>query len=400
VTPDTWFFRGLAIHFVDAAAAIDSYREANALRARQHGFYPQAVLHLARARNQQLYSTRSLEPFSEAQASLRQLAEQGYYEALPYYYLSIAHRLAAEIYKGSEGTRDQLVAENYTQALDWARRGQQVDPADDRPITAEAECLESMGRYAEAIEARDRAIAVADAEVKRCEAYHYRWRLYYWTGNLEAALADVDAHAICDPNSPAYAHVYPALLQAETGDWPAALAHARALAADAPRSAQAVLWSATCLRLLGQPQEAADLLVSKADTVNYAAGLMPPQTEAWVHALYTYCQEGGALTTLEELAGQSPTPWKLLSEAYFHAAAMRLADGDRAGALHAFQRAYRSFDGEERYTYQAKLFCVQMQKNLAWPPWIPVSYSSGPGGLADPTAAESLTSAPEERNSP
>jgi len=404
LTPDAWFFRGLAIHFADSAEAINSYREANAARVREHGFYPQAVLHLARARNQQLYSTRSLEAFPEARASLQQLAEQGYYEALPYYLLSIAQRLAAEIYKGSQGTRgDQPVTENYVQALDWARRGQQVDPTDDRPISAEAECLESMGLYAEAIAARTRAIAVADAQIKRCEGYHYRWRLYYWTGDLDAALADVQAHAACDPNSPYYAHVYPALILAEMGDWPAALAHARALADDAPHNAQAVLWSATCLRLLGQPAEAAELLAARADAVDYAANLVPPQTETWVRALYSYCLAGGDTTSLEELAQQTPAPWKLSGEAHFHAGAQRLAEGDRGGALEAFQKAYQSFDSEERYTYQARLICVQMQKTLAWPQWIAVSWRGVPGGWADPTVAEPTTPAPdepEERKSP
>lgn len=401
LTPDAWFFRGLAVHFTDPAAAIESYREANALRARQHAFYPQAVLNLARARNQQLYSTRTLDAFPEAAASLRQLVDQGYYEAYPYYLLSIAHRLAAEIYTGSENTRgDQPVVDHYAQALEWARRGQQAYPTDDRPISAEAECLESMGQDAEAIVARTRAIAVADAEVKRCEGFHYRWRLYYWTGDLEAALGDVTAHAACDPQSRFYAHVYPALIQAERGDLPAALAHARALAADAPGSAQAVLWSATCLRLLGQPEEAAALLASKADTVDYAAELVPPQTAEWVRALYAFCREGGELTALDPLAQAATAPWKLSAEAYFHAAALRLAAGDRVGALAGFQQAYRSFDGEERYTYHAKLICVQMQKNMEWPPWITVSWKPTPGGSADLTAARPVVSALEERTGP
>ncbi len=400
-SPDAWFFRGLAVHFEDPATAIDSYREANAVRARQHAFYPQALLHLARARNQQLYSLRSLEPFPETQASLRLLAEQGYYEAFPYYLLSITYRLAAEMYKGSEGTRTDSAGEYYAQALDWARRGQGVDPSDDRPVTAEAECLESMGRYEDAIAARSRAIAVANADVKRCEGYHYRWRLHYWEGDLAAATADMHAHAACAPDNPFYAHVFPALLAAETGDLPLALTHARALASKT--SAAAVLHSAMCLRLLGHGTEARELLAVRAEDVDYAADLDPPQTEEWMRALYEYCLADGSTESLEALARQSATPWKLSGEAFFHAGAMRLAEGDRSGALGAFQRAYRSFDGEERYTYLARLICVQMQKNLAWPPWVSVSLSGAPAAAderADPTAAKSATAAFEERSAP
>jgi serine/threonine protein kinase len=370
-TPDAWFFRGLAIHFDEPLRAIESYRQAIALRAREHGFYPLAVLHLARARNQQLYTTRSLNAFPEADASLRQLIEHEQYGAYPYYLLSITHRLAAEIYSQNSGARDDaLVAEHFAEALEWARRGQEVEPSYDRPITAEAECLESMGRYAEAIEARTRAITVAAKGRARCEGYHYRWRLYYWTGELEPALEDVAAHAACDPQSRFYAHVYPALLLAEMGRLDDALAHARALADDPPESAQAVLWSATCLRLLGRPEEARALLADRADTVDFTAELIPPQSEEWVRALYAYSLDGGSRATLGSLAEAVAAPRKLWGEADFHAAALALAEGDRAEALESFRRAYHSFDSEERYTYHAKLICTRMRQDPTWPPWI------------------------------
>jgi len=371
---DAWFFRGLAIHFDEPLIAIESYRQANALRAREHAFYPQAVLHLARARNQQLYATRSLDPFPEAEASLRQLVEHEQYGAYPYYLLSIAHRLAAEIYSGSSGIRDDtLVEEHFAEALEWARQGQQIEPTNDRPITAEAECLESMGCYAEAVEARTRAIATAVKERAQCEGHHYRWRLRYWIDNLEAAWEDVEAHAECVPESRFYAHVYPALILAEMGRMPAALAHAHAPADEAPNSAQAVLWSATCLRLLGRAAEADALLAERAAALDFGLELVPPQSEEWVQALYAYCRDGGPLTALEALAEEATSPWKLWGEAHFHAAALRLAWGDRQGALEGFQRAYRSFDGELRYTYHGKLICTKMLQDPDWPSWIRTS---------------------------
>ena len=109
------------------------------------------MLHLARARNQLLYATRSLDGFDETEAALRQLVEQGHYGGYPHYLLSIAHRLAAEIYRGSSGTRDDSLVRGPISRKHSSGRnlGQEADPQKDRPIAAEAECLESMGRYAE-----------------------------------------------------------------------------------------------------------------------------------------------------------------------------------------------------------------------------------------------------------
>jgi serine/threonine protein kinase/predicted Zn-dependent protease len=372
---ESWFFRGLAIHYEDPQAAIESYREANAWKARVRGFYPQAVLHLARAQNQQVYATRSLEAFPEADASLRQLIAHGYYGAYPYYLLSITHRLAAEIYAGSGGTRDDTpVREHYNESLHWARAGQTLEPLNDRPVVAEAECLESMGDYAGAIDARSRALELALRDVARCEEYHYRWRLYFWTGDLDAALADAQAHAACVPGNIQYAHVYPALIHAERGEFDEALTHARAIADEAPNDANAVLWSAACLRLLGQGDEAAALLADRAATIDYTASFSPPQSEQWLRTLYAYCQTGGSLDELYDLADRERAPWKLWGEAEFHAAVLLLSEGDREDAMVHLRRAYRSFDSEMRYTYHAKLLLRKMQQDPAWPGWLRLSW--------------------------
>ncbi len=373
-TADAWFLRGIAIQFEDADTAIESYRQANAWRAREHEFYPQALLHLARARNQQMYSTRSLEPLSDVVSSLEQLAEHGHYEAHPYYLLSIAYRLAAEVYRGSSGAREGSAEEYYARALEWARRGQELAPWFDRCIVAEAECLESMGWFEEAREARDRVIEMATKEIARCESYHYRWRLHYWLGDWDAALEDIDRHAACMPDSLFYAHFYPALVHAERGDRAAALEHARAIADAAPRSARNVLLSAACLRLTGHVEEADSLLAERAATVDFALGLEPFQSTEWMRALYEQSWHGGPIEPLMKLADQIGQPWKLRGEAYFHAAARLLADGDRDQALDRLAKAYRSFDGELRYTFHAKLIYVQMQQNPAWPTWSAVSW--------------------------
>ena len=373
-TADAWFFRGLAIHYHDPAEAIASYRQATTIRARDHDFYPQAVLHLARARNQQLYATRSLDGFSEAKRSLEQLIDNGHDDGYPHYLLSITHRLAAEIYRGSQGTRDDsLVEEHVRQALHFARLGQQVNPTNDRPITAEAECLESMGLLPEAIDARTRALAVASGKMAAWEGHHYRWRLYHWTGSYDKALDDLAACATFDPKCRLYAHVYPALVHAERGDMEAARDHARAIATDAPQDPMAIVWSATCLRLLGARDEATSLLVGARDNVDFKTYATPDRSTDWLQTLYTYCTTGDAATDLEHMVADAPAPWRLWGEAAFHGAAIRLAEGDRVGALEGFLRAYRSFDSERRYTYHAKLLTASMQADRTWPAWIPVA---------------------------
>lgn len=378
LTADAWFFRGLAFHWFDPPAAVESYRQAIALRARDYAFFPQAVLQLARARNQQLYAARCIDGLDEITGSLAQLIAQGHYKAYPYYLLSITHRLAGEVYAGSDGTREDMAVQHFAAALDWARRGRDLDPADERPITAEAECLESMGRYTEAIDARTAALALADTNPERCESRFFRWRLRYWTGDLTGALEDLRWHIDCEPENRFCTHVYPALLYAELGDLQMALQTARSIASKAPGDAQAVLLSATCLRLLGQPAEAQRLLDDRAGDVDFALGLVPPQSARWIRALYLRCQGADNWADLEALAAQSPTPWKLWGELYFHDALRQLAEGDRAAALESLWRAYRSFDGAIRYSYHARLLLVRLENDLAWPPWCEVTWREAP----------------------
>jgi serine/threonine protein kinase len=391
---EAWFFRGLALHFGDPDAAIESYRRACDLRAQQRNFYPQAMLHLARAQNQRLYARRELDQFGEVTASLEQLVRHKLYGAYPYYLLSIAHRLAAEVHHGGAGTRadNSAASRHYELALEWARRGQALDPADDRPIVAEAECLESMGSLAEAIVARTRALAITNADVKRWENLHYRWRLHYWRGELDAARQDLAACASYDPNSFFYRHLYPALIDAEQGAMEAALAHVRAIADEHPGAATAVLWNATGLRLLGRADEAAALLSERVDRVDFGAGLVPPQSPAWMEALYRAMLSDGHVDALLAMAAERPTSWKLWGEAYFHAAARALAAGDRARALEYLDRAYRSFDDDRRYTYHAKLLYVRMRESASWPPWIVLSSTSAPAEPHSGRAAVQVSS--------
>ena len=378
---DTWFFRGLAIHYRDPVAARNSYREANALRVREGKFFPHAALNLARARNQELYKLRDPAVFADAEAALLQLIDLGHYEAQPYYLLSIAHRLVAEVYQASEVTRPEIAAGHFERSLYWAREGQRVDPDNDRSIQAEAHCLESMGEFAAARAARTRAIAVATKDRARCEAYHYRWRLSYWLGDYEAALEDVHTHAACLGDDLVYNHVYPALVLAEMGAMDAALEHAWSPALEQPQRPLAVIWSATTLRLLGRAAEADELLETGLAALDWKSDANPAHPPGWMEALYRACLRMDSPGELESLVADTDQPWVLLAQADFHRAAQSLAAGDRETAETLLASAYRSFDGELGYTYHARLLQTKMQQNPAWPAWISVSWNRSHEGL-------------------
>jgi len=132
-----------------------------------------------------------------------------------------------------------------------------------------------------------------------------RWRLRYWLNDFEGALSDLAVCAKYDPQSPFYARIYPALVLAEMGDYDAAAARVRAVADAQPQSALDVLWAATGLRLLGQADAAGDLLCERAAAgLDFASGLVPPQSEEWVRALYERCRGGSSDEELEALARQ------------------------------------------------------------------------------------------------
>ena len=367
---DEWFFRGLAAHFDRPQLAIEAYKQANQLRASQNSFFPQAILHLARAYNQQMYTTRNDNTFEDAEAILKQLIQQGHYRAYPHYLLSITQRLSGDIRQAAEGQYSTVAQARFRAALEWARLGQAADVNDERPITAEAECLERLGLFQDAIDARTRAIEVAGENPSRCEGYHYRWRLNYWLGNASAAQADIATHAACMPQSEFYAHVYPSWVAADTGDMPRAVSEARAIAQESPDNAQAVLWSAACLRLLGLADEAQSLLEASRTSIRMDANLVPPQTAEWIQSLYELSLGNITMVDALAVADQASEPRKLRAEAFLHAALAALGSADREAAKMMLVQAVNCFDSETRYTYHARALLTRMQMDPQWPNWL------------------------------
>ena len=112
-----------------------------------------------------------------------------------------------------------------------------------------------------------------------------------------------------------------------------------------------------------------------------------------MRTLYAFCQGDEEFDTLEALARDADAPWRLWGEAYFHAAARRLAEGDREAAEKDFTRAYRSFDGELCYTYHARLILTKMQMDHAWPAWMALSLNKRLDGLASADGQRSTSDA-------
>ncbi len=366
---EAWLLRGLFLHNDDVAEAIASYRKARMLRASVGEYFPQASLHLARAHNQRMYKLRRIDAFEEARAALEQIAEDGYYGAYPYYLLSISYRLAGEVYEGNSGVRaDETAAEYFEQSLTWARRGREIDPQSDRPVTAEAECLEHMGRFAEAIEARSLAIQLAQQPSRRCEGYHYRWRLYDWTGDYERAMEDVVAH--CMQDDPFYAHVFPAVLLAESGNFDQAMERSVALFDEAAFGLRGPLHAWTLLNLLGKPDDAQAAAEAGLQETVVSIETEAPEDAAWVRSLYEF-----ATGDLESaiLLGQSegvPSNWKHRAEVWFLAGVKSLADGNRVQAIENLRQAQRCFAGATGSSFRAEWLLRKLELNPDWPTWI------------------------------
>jgi tetratricopeptide (TPR) repeat protein len=381
---EEWFFRALAVHREDAAEALESYRTAAELHAENNLIFPQAEVQLARADNQLMYETRTLDPFEEAESVLRNLMRLKHYRGYPYYLLSITHRLAAEIHLGQPQEFEESEAEErFTEALYWARKGQEHYPNDNRPATAAAMCLERLGRFEEALATRGQAIELARQariDAHECENYRYRWRLHYWLGGLDDALRDLSAYTELLPDAAGsvrasrhrmqYTHLYPALVHAETGNLEGGLELVRAAAEETSSDAQAIVLCAAFLHVLGSPDEAQEMLENHMDDVDFAAGLATYQSAEWVETLYAYAAGEVEFEALEDEVEESPHARRLLGEAHFHAGAKALAAGRRPEARNDFDRAYRSFNGSINLSFSGRIILGKLDSDMHWPRWI------------------------------
>ena len=158
---------------------------------------------------------------------------------------------------------------------------------------------------------------------------------------------------------------------------------------DEPNEAEVVLLAVAGFRLLGHGTDADALLEDRWETVTFSD---PPDRDIppnWLETLYEFCAGEASIEDLEDLAYAEDVPRQTMGEAYFHAATMAIARGDRRKARDGFRRAYRAFDHAMGYTYQGKLFLGMIQNDATWPPWIPAesyqteTHDRGVGTLRD-----------------
>ena len=386
-TAEVWFFRGLALQRDDAAGAVDSYETASKTRSAQNLFFPQADRFIALGINQLMYETLSLDRFDEAESYLKNLILREHYGGYAYYLLSTTYWIAAEIYNASSDPQDaEHAQELLAEALRLARKGQLEYPNDNRPVTAEAVCLESQGKLEMALSARTRAIELAYSDEHTSENLHFRWRLHYWLGQLEDAMDDIEAYKALLPESAEsvqaarltllYTDLFPALVHADGGDIDSARALVRAAGDVSGVDPQAVLLIAAFMRILGAPDEAHDLLLRGRDRVDFSFGLQQYQTAEWIETLYAYALGEASFAELEQLAVVGSHPHRLMGDGHFQAGVQALATGDRVKARTDFDFSYRSLNGSLNYSYIGRLLLRRLADNLDWPGWISVI----PGG--------------------
>ncbi len=369
LTPEAWLFRALALHWDNPIDAIESYGNGIAAMHATGDFFPQAEFHLARGSNQQMSRTRTIGRFLDTEAALAGLIARGHFEDYPYYLLSIAYRLAGEIYDSDMRIRNAAVASGYfDQALQVALAGQEKWPRRVRCFHAEAQCLEILGRYEAAVFARTRAIENADGDLTH-EGYYYRWRLLFWLDRFGEAMQDVEKLQEFVQKNDYYHEVYPALLLAETGDLPGALAHAYAISSRHHAHAQPTLLSASLLRLFGRSDKAAALLARRRDGIDFNKGTDGRRTAQWFEALYDYVSGIRSLASLEELANLNDEPWELLGDLYFHAGIIALQNQDKAAATARFWQSYRTYRGDWGTVSVARALVARLESDSPWPGW-------------------------------
>ena len=145
-------------------------------------------------------------------------------------------------------------------------------------------------------------------------------------------------------------------------------------AAERRPAGRAALYPQLVLRFLGRQADAVKSTWAVRDRVQ----LMPPWLLEWYQHLLDY--NCGMITETEEnlLRAAGKSRWNQC-EANFFIGMTRLADGDRVGAADHFRlsvdtRVYIFFE----YVW-SRAFLARMEKDPAWPPWIPMRENSPKG---------------------
>ncbi|HWL92868.1 MAG TPA: protein kinase, partial [Phycisphaerae bacterium] len=361
------FFRGQALVRLDPLEATKNYRTAERL---SDSFY-QVKLHLARALNHEMYHRRTLENFGEIKRTLEAACILRQKAAYPRYLLSLASRLAGEIYRDLGNAA--LARVNFDAALQSALDAQRVEPDSPQSHTCEAEYWESQGDLVRALGARDRGAEHCKSALDRLELHEYRWRLCYWLGQHDRAMSDLsELVKLCSPTDPKlkwHLHLFPALILADMGRIDESIAKARLLASESPGEFRAIVSAAALLRTHGASDEA-DQLVRDARRKWEASQNKSPAGQARQRLLLLDFFEGhrtwGELTA--EIAKDSSLE-ALMPKAHFTAGCRALAEGDRELAASCFRACEITYDFDD-YCYAGRVFAVRLQGDSTWPNWL------------------------------
>ncbi|QDV89400.1 Serine/threonine-protein kinase PrkC [Phycisphaerae bacterium RAS2] len=365
------FFRGQALVRHRPDEAIGEFR----LAREKRNNYAQAMLHLARALNTKMYHQRRHDTFDEQERVLLNACELQSTHAYPCYLLSITYRLSAEIYERAR-TDSKRRDEHFDWALHWAREAQRREPTSPRGYACEAEYWEAVGDLNRAIDARNRGEPHCRSPDDLAELHEYRWRLYYWLGRHDEALADL--RALQEFTAPGaggqgdarriwFAGLFPALVHLDKGQPEAAERMVRAVADAEPRSARASYSAAAILQLVGRLDEAEQLIAripADAEPLAVMEESAPPD---WERKIRDVCSGRQTLSALRAAADDSMRRNKLLwSAAYFFDGLRKLVDGKQGTAAMLLDACEQTFDYAD-YCYAARVVLGRLQRDSTWP---------------------------------
>lgn len=331
--PEERYLCGMVLVPLDIDRALECLRGAIA----QQPDFTQALLHLGRALNQWLYEERRLDHYDEQTTCLESLCLLRPQSAYPRYLLSLAHRLAAEVHMETAARATSAEADReheqrarllFAKAYEAAKQAQRLEPTSRRGYAAEAEYFEKTGDMYAAIAAWDNAFRYETHWPTRLEVHQYRFRLEWWTVQLDRALWDLEALQLLVPEDPFFTILYPALVLAESQQPALALR-----------------------RLQPERQELED---AAAERVLRATRRLLGETIA-----------AGRVVDFDPAEREPDSTSQEPSEFYF-AGVELLTQGDGPGALRWLDAAVRTYDNEV-YSFHAQALATKLRRRPSWP---------------------------------
>lgn len=366
LSADGYFFLGMARMAWDPEGAVEELGQATKARTN----FVHAYLHQARAINQLMYYLRDLRYYSQAISALK-TAQTFQAGVGPPYLMACCHRIAGEIYAASGRPAEAQRA--FDEAIQAAQEAQRADPGDPLGILAEAQALESRGRFAAAIaayqkmdrpEIRDAKRPADQARRRAMERSSYELRLHYALGRFEAAdaLAKSMRSIVDDPEVDVEVCLLRTLIALAAGGRDAAARVFREeMPRELPRSEMRIQIEAA--RRIVLPD--APALTTGQVTGPYPAGW----SEDWTRRLIEY-QRGAIEWSALECAARVgegdtanraitlPAEQQRMAGACFVDGMLRLAGGDEAGAGAAFAKGAIEYD-DERYCFFCRMLAYR-----------------------------------------